>query len=309
MEPISKVMQSHLDKSDLSQRLEQKLKETLNYPKIKAFLADHEDVLTDAIIRSSSSRLYEFMSEDMKRQHNEPVANPHLEPVLKWTGQFIDCEYRLTTQYKQQMKRQKDAKRLRLLYLPKSLKQASFEAIYPEAERAQAIQALTRVYNGMTDGHLFEKGVYLTGPFGTGKTYLLATLAHELTLSGFEVTLVHYPTLVNEVKQTIGTTDGSMSQLLDTMKTVEVLMIDDIGAESNSSWVRDDILSVILQHRMQEELLTCFSSNLTWSELERHFTVTQRGEKEPLKALRLMERIKFLTEECHVTGKNYRSSE
>lgn len=33
-------------------------------------------------------------------------------------------------------------------------------------------------------------------------------------------------------------------------------MIDDIGAESMTSWIRDDVLSVILQYRMQEQLVT-----------------------------------------------------
>ena len=35
-------------------------------------------------------------------------------------------------------------------------------------------------------------------------------------------------------------------------------MIDDIGAESMTSWIRDDVLSVILQYRMQEQLVTFF---------------------------------------------------
>lgn len=61
-------------------------------------------------------------------------------------------------------------------------------------------------------------------------------------------------------------------------------MIDDIGAESMTSWIRDDVLSVILQYRMQEQLVTFFSSNLDLKALEEHLTVTQRGEQEPLKS-------------------------
>ena len=33
----------------------------------------------------------------------------------------------------------------------------------------------------------------------------------------------------------------------------EILILDDIGAEQMSAWVRDEILQVILQHRMQEK--------------------------------------------------------
>ncbi len=87
-------------------------------------------------------------------------------------------------------------------------------------------------------------------------------------------------------------------------------MIDDIGADSLSSWLRDDVLGVILQYRMQEELPTFFSSNLSLEQLEQQYlTVNNRGEAEPLKAKRIMERIKFLADEYHVVGKNRRNPE
>lgn len=56
-------------------------------------------------------------------------------------------------------------------------------------------------------------------------------------------------------------------------------MIDDIGADSLSSWLRDDVLGVILQYRMQEELPTFFSSNLSLTQLEQQYlTVNNRGK-------------------------------
>ncbi len=91
------------------------------------------------------------------------------------------------------------------------------------------------------------------------------------------------------------------------LKKAPILVIDDIGADSISSWIRDDVLGVILEYRMQEELPTFFTSNFSMDQLEReHLTVNQRGEAEPLKAKRLMERIKFLSEEVSMTGKNHR---
>ena len=85
-------------------------------------------------------------------------------------------------------------------------------------------------------------------------------------------------------------------------------MLDDIGADSLSSWIRDDVLGVILQYRMQEELPTFFSSNLSFEQLENEYlAINNRGEAEPLKALRIMERIKFLADEYHIVGKNRRN--
>lgn len=47
----------------------------------------------------------------------------------------------------------------------------------------------------------------------------------------------------------------------------QVLVLDDIGAEQHSPWVRDDVLQVILQYRMQENLPTFFTSNLSFDDL------------------------------------------
>ncbi|MDI5788502.1 hypothetical protein PO124_09190 [Bacillus licheniformis] len=40
------------------------------------------------------------------------------------------------------------------------------------------------------------------------------------------------------------------------VKSTPILMLDDIGAESMSSWVRDEVLGAILQHRMSQQLPT-----------------------------------------------------
>ena len=72
-----------------------------------------------------------------------------------------------------------------------------------------------------------------------------------------------------------------------------------------SSWVRDEILQVILQYRMQEVLPTFFTSNLNFEDLEAHFASGRNGD-ETWQAKRLMERVRFLADELHVEGKNRR---
>ncbi|MPN15987.1 Primosomal protein DnaI [bioreactor metagenome] len=107
------------------------------------------------------------------------------------------------------------------------------------------------------------------------------------------------------MKQAIG--KDQVSDKLDAVKRSPILMMDDIGADAMSSWIRDEVFGVILQYRMQEQLPTFFSSNFTMDELEKHLSVTQRGDEEPLKAKRIMERIRYLTKEIEMTGKNRRN--
>ena len=70
----------------------------------------------------------------------------------------------------------------------------------------------------------------------------------------FHQPLLHYPSFVIDVKNAIG--DGNVKTLVDEIKLSEVLILDDIGAEQSTAWVRDEILQVILQYRMQEDLPT-----------------------------------------------------
>ena len=141
--------------------------------------------------------------------------------------------------------------------------------------------------------------------FGIGKTYLLGATARELAIKGFTTTLVHFPTFAVEMKQAIG--KDQVAEKLDAVKCSPILMMDDIGADAMSSWIRDEVFGVILQYRMQEQLPTFFSSNFTMDELEQHLSVTQRGDEEPLKAKRIMERIRYLTKEIEMTGRNRRN--
>ena len=84
-----------------------------------------------------------------------------------------------------------------------------------------------------------------------------------------------------------------------------MLLIDDIGAENLTAWARDEILGSLLQYRMQEGLLTFFTSNMSILELEKHLSLTTNGV-DKIKAKRIIERIQQLTTEKTLISKNYR---
>ena len=93
--------------------------------------------------------------------------------------------------------------------------------------------------------------------------------------------------------------------LINQAKNTSVLILDDLGAENLSMWIRDDILGVILEYRMQNELTTFITSNFDMTEMEKYLSET-RDDRDPGKAARLMQRIKFLTKFMVVSGKNRR---
>ena len=67
------------------------------------------------------------------------------------------------------------------------------------------------------------------------------------------------------------------------------------------------VLDFFLEYLMQEELPTFFSSSFSIAQLEKeHLRISSRGDHEPLKAQRLMQRIRFLAREVTMVGVNRR---
>lgn len=146
------------------------------------------------------------------------------------------------------------------------------------------------------------KGLYLHGNFGCGKTYLIAACFNELAKKGIKSAIIYWPEYLRSLKASF---DNDFSSKFDRIKEVELLLIDDIGAENTTAWGRDEILGPILQYRMLSHLPTFFTSNLSFKELESHFSITNNNV-DIVKARRIMERIKELTSEIKMVGENRR---
>ena len=187
--------------------------------------------------------------------------------------------------------------------LPKEISEASFSKAYRDDNKRLPI---FKYFKEFMDSYLKDKkgkGLYLSGSFGSGKTYLVAALFNELAKKNISSALVYYPELLRSLKSSFG---SDYEAKFDFIKTVPLLLIDDIGAENTTSWSRDEVLGPILQYRMEEELPTFFTSNLTLDELESTLSTTNNGI-EKVKAKRIIERIKQLTVPLELISKNRRN--
>ena len=187
--------------------------------------------------------------------------------------------------------------------LPKEISEASFSKAYRDDNKRLPI---FKYFKEFMDSYLKDKkgkGLYLSGSFGSGKTYLVAALFNELAKKNISSALVYYPELLRSLKSSFG---SDYEEKFDFIKTVPLLLLDDIGAENTTSWSRDEVLGPILQYRMEEELPTFFTSNLTLSELETSLSITNSGT-EKVKAKRIIERIKQLTIPLELISKNRRN--
>lgn len=309
MDSIKEQLAKLMDSGKVSDKFTQIMKkDVMSDPDVQIFLNENKEKLSKEAIERSASELYEFVSEKNKVVNKSNSLAPGYEPKLIMNNHRIDVTYVPTRELIDRQIEEKIKNRINSLYMPKDLKNARLEDFETSENREDAfVKAVTFIEEYSEKPDRFHKGLYIQGSFGVGKTFLLGAVAYDLSQQGYSTTLVHFPTFAVEMKNSIGnnTTEEKMNQL----KKAQILMIDDIGADSMSSWIRDDVLGVILQFRMQEELPTFFTSNFGMDQLEKeHLSVTQRGETEPLKAKRIMERIRFLSEEVEMSGENRRQN-
>ncbi len=185
----------------------------------------------------------------------------------------------------------------------KEIRNAKMKEIFTDDKnRVDVIKYLTSFIKNYKEGKNV-KGLYLNGNFGSGKSYLVSACINELIKDGYKGALVYYPEFLRSLKAAFG---KDFDEQYNYAKKADLLLLDDIGAENMSSWSRDEILGPILQYRMDEKLPTFFTSNLSLEELEIHLSGTS-GKVDKVKAKRIIERIKFITEDIKLISKNNRN--
>jgi primosomal protein DnaI len=308
MEKINQTLKRLSLNENFQKRYEKMKQEIYSDPHITAFINKNRDRLTNEVIEKNLIKLFEYSSQSKECDKCSDLNNcvnmmKGYQPELVINRQSIDIEYHRCPRKIIYDERQKNEKLIQSLYVPKDILQASFADIHLEGRMDAVDRAVLFVEKYQSGIRL--KGLYLHGKFGVGKSYLLGAIANELAEKGISSMIVYFPELVREFKASIG--DQTLNSKIEAIKKVPILMLDDLGAETMSSWLRDEVLGPILQFRMLENLPTFFSSNFNYEELEHHLTYSQRGEEEKIKARRVMERIRYLTEAVEVGGPNRRN--
>lgn len=215
------------------------------------------------------------------------------------TKDFIEFSYKSCKYFKEKKKNNTI-----FFETPKMLMNASLSELITEKERASILKYIKDFLKKKVNGETV-KGLYLSGSFGSGKSYILSALLNELSLKGYKCVNINYPLLLNKLKASFS--DYNYNDVMEEIMICDVLLIDDIGAENNSPWSRDEVLGTILQYRMDSDLTTFFTSNFTINELETELSETNKGT-DLIKARRIIERIKYLTVEDKLISKDKRVS-
>ena len=214
----------------------------------------------------------------------------------------INFSYVMCNRLKETEKEKAYLKNINYYEASEELKKASFKDLYKDdVNRVPILKYITEFIKTYQNKEQV-KGLYLNGSFGSGKTYLISALFNDMAKKGYKCAIVYYPEFLRDLKSSF---NKDYEEKFNYIKKADLLLLDDIGAENVTSFNRDEVLGPILQYRMEEDLPTFFTSNLTLEELENNLSLTSTGV-DRVKARRIIERIKQLTVEIKLISKNRR---
>lgn len=220
---------------------------------------------TNTLTSASNERPPNGICEDCK-----VVCEPYFRPAIgllgidgKWLSPSKLCEpcadkreYQLAEM--ERIKRERDnlEKAFKSARISPRFRERTFENYKPTDKTKKAFDAANS-YSPEGDGLVFF------GPCGTGKTHLAASIVNRF-IGRIPVLFVSCPELLIEIRESMNGNKGNNS--LEAAKDVRLLVVDDIGAEKTSEWVRETLF-VLINHRYEYKLPTIFTTNCSMSQL------------------------------------------
>jgi DNA replication protein DnaC len=121
------------------------------------------------------------------------------------------------------------------------------------------VKAFTRDIESNLDA---GKGLWFDGPVGTGKTSLAILVAKAARDAGRSYAVYPVPRLLAEIKRTFDrdASDSYMS-FFRRVCTVDILVLDDLGAEKQTEWVLEQLFSIV-NERWQDRRSIVVTTNI-----------------------------------------------
>lgn len=144
-----------------------------------------------------------------------------------------------------------------------------------------------------------EKGLFLYGKRGTGKTKLVAIIANARIKERKPVLFVSVPDLLADIRSAYN--NKTASELVDAVKNAPFLVLDDLGAERMTEWVGEQLFNIV-NHRYNGRLQTIITSNYSPAEIIKR--ISANGDD--TQGQRIMSRLYDMCERVEIQGEDYR---
>jgi DNA replication protein DnaC len=136
-------------------------------------------------------------------------------------------------------------------------------------ETREALKKVRGFIEGLDANLKSGKGIWLFGDTGTGKTTLAMLVSKEAVAKGHSVAIYSLPKLLARIRRTYDGEPGgdSYSAFFKRLTSVDLLHIDDFGAEKRSDWVLEQLYALV-NERYEDERSIMVTTNLTVDKLE-----------------------------------------
>ncbi len=250
---------------------------TYETPEMKRLVSEElESLKKDPLV-------YPTLSEDLKLTNKE--AERHLASLLDYQEDVHYCascpglENCAKGHPHFRLRLERDGEFLNRHYDPceKMLSLSSFQQRYircsfPSTWRDESLRQVERSVSArkeaLRDMALVFKGnsprwPFLTGSAGSGKTYMLACLANDITNARGKGAFSDTESLFSELKEKSIKDRAGFEELFQALCRCSILVLDDFGNEYKTEYVYTSILFPILSYRDKADLPTAFSSDFT----------------------------------------------
>jgi DNA replication protein DnaC len=131
---------------------------------------------------------------------------------------------------------------------------------FPVTEMDPQIVAAARRFADHIDQRLDEgRGLWFMGPNGTGKTTLAMLVTKAALKGGRTAARYTLPDLLRQIRKTFD--NGSHVDLFEQLVAVDLLHLDDIGAEQSTPWVLEELYSIV-NARYEERRSMVITTNI-----------------------------------------------
>jgi len=138
-----------------------------------------------------------------------------------------------------------------------------------DLETKAAVREIRRFVDELDPRLDAGRGLWLFGDTGTGKTTLAMLVSKAALEAGRSVAIYSLPKLLARIRRTYDSEPGGDSYLafFERLTSVDLLHIDDLGAEKRSDWVLEQLYALI-NERYETERSVVVTTNLPHEQLE-----------------------------------------
>jgi len=153
--------------------------------------------------------------------------------------------------------------------IPRKYRGVSFDRAPVTNLDPGAVRQVRRFVHNLSENLRQGRGLWFTGDVGTGKTTLAMLVSKAALDAGHSVAIYSVPHLLAEIRDTYDRDPGERSYMdfFNRLAAVDLLHLEDVGAEKQTDWVLEQLYSLV-NERYEQQRSILVTTNLPFEKLE-----------------------------------------